>query len=170
MTPQAKPKKTYAAPSYKMLDANTAKAAPETRAVPGEAGARAMMELICKSTMKPGSHISGDVIVIRCPGRLVIREETFRKEVKELISEKRRIILDLSETDHIDSIGLAGLVGVFTWASSEKREIRLVYAGGHLTDLLRRTRLDKILKVYTSEEDAIASFSGTEILSAKPQP
>ena len=113
---QAKPKKTYAAPSYKMLDANTAKAALETRAVPGEADARAMMELICKSTMKPGSCISGDLIVIPCPDRLVTREDTtaFREEVKELISEKHRIVLDLSETDHIDSIGLAGLVGLFT--------------------------------------------------------
>lgn len=68
-------------------------------------------------------------------------------EVKKLLSEKHRIVLDLTEIEHIDSRGLAGLVGLFTWASSEKCEIRLVDTGGHVTDLLRRTRLHKILAV-----------------------
>ena len=72
--------------------------------------------------------------------------------------------------EHIDSIGLAGLVSLFTWASSEKREIRLVYTGGPVTDLLRRTRLDKVLKVCTSEQEAIASFSGTEAPRQSPKP
>jgi anti-sigma B factor antagonist len=116
------------------------------------------------------STISGDAIVLRCLGSLVIGEETaFRERVKNLLSEKRRIVLDLSEIDHIDSVGLAALVGLFTWASNEKREIRLVSSRGHVTNLLRRTRLDKVLTVYTSEQEAMASFSGTKALSAKPQ-
>jgi anti-anti-sigma factor len=110
---------------------------------------------------------SGDVIVLRCWGRLVIGEEitVFRKEVKKLLSEKHGVVLDLSEIEHIDSIGLAALVRIFTGASSEKREIRLVNSGQHVTDLLRRTRLDKVLTIYTSEEEAVASFRGAEILS-----
>ncbi len=38
-----------------------------------------------------------------------------------------------------------------------------------MTDLLRRPRLDKVLTVYTSEQEARASFSGTEAPSAEPQ-
>jgi len=116
-------------------------------------------------------RILGDVIVLRCWGRLIIGEEitAFREMVKKRLSEKHGVILDLSEIGHIDSIGLAALVGLFTGASSEKREIRLVYSGQHITDLLRRTRLDKVLAVYTSEQEAIASFSGTEVPLAEPQ-
>ena len=46
-------------------------------------------------------------------------------------------------------------------------DIRLA-CSRHVTDLLRRTRLDEVFTVYTSEQDAIASFPGTEIPSAKP--
>ena len=88
---------------------------------------------------------------------------------KNLLSEKHRIVLDLSEIEHIDSVGLSTLVGLFTWASNEKREIRLVSSRGYITKLLRRTRLDKVLTVYTSEQEAMVSFSGTKALSAKPQ-
>lgn len=114
---------------------------------------------------------SGDVIVLHCCGRLVIGEEitSFREEVEKLLSEKHGVVLDLSEIEHIDSIGLAALVRIFTGANSEKREIRLVNSGQHVTDLLRRLRLDKVLTIYTNEQDAVASFRGTEILSAGPQ-
>jgi anti-anti-sigma factor len=116
-------------------------------------------------------RILGEVIVLRCWGRLVIGEEitAFREVVKQRLSEKHGVVLDLSEIGHIDSVGLAALVGIFKGARSEKREIRLVYSGQHVTDLLRRTRLDKVLTVYTSEQEAIASFRGTEIPSARPQ-
>ena len=117
--------------------------------------------------LRTETRISGDVIVLRCIGTLGIGEETeFRERVKKLLSEKHRIVLDLNEIGHIDSIGLSALVGLFRWASNE---IRLVSSGGHLTNLLRRTKLDKVLTVYTSEQEAMASFSGTKALSAKPQ-
>ncbi len=72
--------------------------------------------------LRTETRISGDVILLRCSGRLVIGEESaaFREEVKKLLSERHRVVLDLSEIEHIDSIGLAGLVGLFTWASSER--------------------------------------------------
>jgi len=116
-------------------------------------------------------RISGDVIVLCCRGRLVIGAEitAFRAEVKKLLSEKHSVVLDLSEIEHIDSMGLAALVRLFTGASSEKDEIRLVCSGQHVTDLLRRTRLDKALTVYTTEQEAIASFRENEILSAGTQ-
>ena len=125
----------------------------------------------CHMALRTEIRILGDVIVLCCGGRLVIGQEitAFRAEVKKLLSERHGVVLDLSEIEHIDSMGLAALVRLFTGASSEKREIRLVCSGQHVTDLLRRTRLDKVLTVYTSEQEAIASFRGNEILSAGPQ-
>jgi anti-anti-sigma factor len=116
-------------------------------------------------------RISGDVIVLCCRGRLVIGAEitAFRAEVTKLISEKHSVVLDLSKIEHIDSMGLAALVRLFTGARCEKGEIRLVCSGQHVTDLLRRTRLEKVLTVYISEQEAIASFRENEILSAGPQ-
>jgi anti-anti-sigma factor len=160
-------KKPYSPPSLVVLDASAAKAKLKAREGLKDPIVQKMLSL----RLRTETCISGEVIVLRCLGRLVIGEEitAFRDEIKKLLSERHRIVLDLSDIEHIDSVGLAGLVGLFTWASSEKREIRLVYTGGPVTDLLRRTRLDKVLKVCTSEQEAIASFSGTEAPSADPQ-
>jgi len=42
-------KKPYRAPSFRMLDANTTKATLETKAVPGDVGARAILNSISNS-------------------------------------------------------------------------------------------------------------------------
>lgn len=62
--------------------------------------------------LKTTSHFWGDVIVFRCVGRLVAGEETtaFRQGVEKLLSERRKVIINLTEVDHIDSTGLAALV------------------------------------------------------------
>ena len=78
--------------------------------------------------LRTETRISGDVIVLRCLVVSLLGKETtaFREEVKKLLSEWHRVVVDLSGMEHIDSIGLAGVVGLFTWASNEKRDIRLV--------------------------------------------
>jgi hypothetical protein len=48
-------RKTYRAPSVRMLDTNTAKATLEAKAVPGDVGARAMLNSISNSKTKRGS-------------------------------------------------------------------------------------------------------------------
>jgi hypothetical protein len=45
-------KKPYSAPSFRRLDANATKAALETKAVPGDAGARAILNSISNSKTK----------------------------------------------------------------------------------------------------------------------
>ena len=42
-------KKPYSAPSFRKLDPNMAKSGPETKAVPGDVGARAMLNSISNS-------------------------------------------------------------------------------------------------------------------------
>ena len=55
MPRKAKAKNPYSAPSFRRVDAQTAKAVLETRAVSRDAGAEAMMELICK-TKRRSNH------------------------------------------------------------------------------------------------------------------
>ena len=87
-------------------------------------------------------------------------EETsaFRQGVEKLLSEKGRVVVNLTEVDHIDSTGLAALVRLLTQKRDPKSELRLVSSRRYLTDLLRRTRLDTVITVYAGEEDAVASI------------
>jgi len=113
-------------------------------------------------TLTTEMYVRDDVIVLRCAGRFVAGEETtaFRQDAEKLLSERRRVIINLTEVDHIDSTGLAALVHLSTQKGGQESELpKLVSSRRYLTDLLRRTRLDTVITVYVSEEEAVASFT-----------
>ncbi len=105
------------------------------------------------------THVSDDVMVLRCTGRLVLGEdaEALRERTKKLLIEGHRIVVNLSELEHIDSVGLATIVALHRLDTSR---IKLVCSSSHLTALLRRTRLDTVIRFYDTEEEAVAFVSG----------
>jgi anti-sigma B factor antagonist len=110
--------------------------------------------------LRTKTYFWGDVIILRCVGRLVAGKETtaFRQEVEKLLSARLRVVINLTEVDHIDSTGLAALVHLLTRKRDPESGAKLVSSGMRLTELLRRTRLDSVMMVYASEEEAVASF------------
>jgi anti-anti-sigma factor len=110
-------------------------------------------------TVSTVSHVSDDVMVLRCTGRLVLGEDAnaLRERTKKLMLEGHRIVVNLSELEHIDSIGLATIVALHSLGTSQ---IKLVCSSLHLTTLLRRTRLDTVIRFYETEEEAVAFVSG----------
>jgi anti-anti-sigma factor len=109
------------------------------------------------------THFWDDVVILRCVGRLVAGWETitFRQGVEKLLSERRKVVINLTEVDLIDSTGLATLA-YFSKRNKQNRDLqsgtRLVSSGMYLMDLLRRTKLDMVITVYANEEQAVASF------------
>ena len=109
------------------------------------------------------THLWDDIVILRCVGRLVAGVETitFRQGVEKLLSARRKVVVNLTEVDHIDSTGLATLA-YFSKRNKQNRDsmsgTRLVSSRMYLMELLRRTRMDTVLTVYPSEEDAIAAF------------
>jgi len=111
--------------------------------------------------LRTKTYFWGDVIVLRCVGHhLVAGEETtaFREGVEKLLSGRRRVVINLTEVDHIDSTGLAAPVHLLTQKRDPESGARLVSFRMGLTELLRRTKLEAVIMVYASEEDAVASF------------
>jgi anti-anti-sigma factor len=107
--------------------------------------------------LRTKTYFWGDVIILRCVGHLVAGKETtaFRQEVEKLLSKRLRVVINLTEVDQIDSTGLAALVHVLTQKESGAK---LVSSRMRLTELLRHTKLDTVIMVYASEEEAVASF------------
>jgi anti-anti-sigma factor len=114
------------------------------------------------STVRHVSDDVDDVMVLRCAGRLVLGEDAnaLRERTKKLMLEGHRIVVNLSELEHIDSIGLATIVALHSLGTSQ---IKLVCSSLHLTGLLRRTRLDTVIRFYETEEEAVAFVSGLAI-------
>ena len=69
-----------------------------------------------------------------------------------------KIVVNLKAVDYIDSAELGVLVGLFISARHRGGELKLVSPHQRTTELLRRTSLDKIFRVYGNNEEAVAAF------------
>jgi anti-sigma B factor antagonist len=101
----------------------------------------------------------GYVTVVNCRGRLVSGDEAdaLMARIDELLPMNPRILLHLGEVDYIDSGGLGLLVRCLTRVQNAAGQLSLCAVSPKVGDVLRVTRLDRVLAPYTAEADAIAS-------------
>jgi anti-anti-sigma factor len=106
------------------------------------------------------TEISGDVFILQCEGRIVFGDEgaALRERVGNMLIGTPRIVVNLEKVDHIDSGGLGILVGLFISARNRGGELKLVSPDEHVKDVLRRTNLDTVFKVYGNDGAAVAAF------------
>jgi anti-sigma B factor antagonist len=103
----------------------------------------------------------GDVAVVDCRGRIVLGEETaeLRQLVKNLIGLSPRIVLNLTEVDHIDSNGIGTLVGLHVATKNAKGVIKLAGLVAKVKNVMDTTRVGTIFDTYDTVEEAVASFA-----------
>jgi anti-sigma B factor antagonist len=103
-----------------------------------------------------------DVTVITCRGRIVLGEEAdaLLKQIDDLLPINSRILLHLGEVDFIDSGGLGLLVRCLTRVQNAAGHLSICALSPKVSEVLRVTRLDGVLKPYYAEADAIASAHG----------
>jgi anti-sigma B factor antagonist len=103
----------------------------------------------------------GDAVVVDVAGRIALADGTamVRDAVRMLVEQRRqRIVLNLAEVDFIDSAGLGELVRMHASVRSHGGQMRIVNPSKHVGDLLRMTKLDKVLEIEASEAAALSSF------------
>lgn len=61
------------------------------------------------------SQTVGDVVVVRCQGRIISGDEvrSLQLELERLTQVRKKVVLQLAEVSHIDSSGLGALVRHF---------------------------------------------------------
>ena len=108
------------------------------------------------------TQIHGDVIVLRCRGRIVFGDEgaVFRERVRSELTGTSKIVIDLSSVDYIDSGGLGILVGLHIAAKNRGGHIRLVSPSQHVQRVLGETKLNTVFSIYKSLDEALVAFSG----------
>jgi anti-sigma B factor antagonist len=90
---------------------------------------------------------TGEAVVVRCHGRLVAGvNDLLYDEVSHLIPGTKRIVLDLSDLEHMDSTGLGTLVRIWVSTSSAGCDLELLNLGKRIRQLLGLTNL---LSVFT---------------------
>ena len=101
----------------------------------------------------------GYVTVVTCKGRLVSGDEAnaLLTRIDELLPMNSRILLHLGEVEYIDSGGLGLLVRCLTRVQNASGQLSVCALSPKVSDVLRITKLDSVLKPYFTEADAIAS-------------
>jgi anti-sigma B factor antagonist len=111
--------------------------------------------------MKIDTRTVGDVNVLDCSGKITLGEGTMaiRNTVREVLKNGgKKIILNLSEVNYIDSSGIGELVSTYTTVTNQGGQLKLLNLTKKIQELLQITKLLTVFSVYDSEQKAIASF------------
>ncbi len=92
---------------------------------------------------------TGNSVVLRCAGRLTSEtSETLKSQVKKLLPDTKRIVVDLGGVEHMDSSGLGTLLATYVSARSAGCEFRLINLSQRVSDLLKLTKLSTVFEGY----------------------
>ncbi len=110
--------------------------------------------------LKVQTQISGDVFILHLEGRIVFGDEgaVLRERVRSMLPGTPKIVVNLDGVDHIDSGGLGVLVGLLVSARNRGGDLKLVAPRKRIKDVLRRTNLDTLFRIYESNDEAVAAF------------
>ena len=102
----------------------------------------------------------GDVAVLYCRGRFTYREEAtaFSQKIAGLLPHARRVVVELSGLEAIDSAGLGELVVVHMWASASKCTLKLAGANPRIRQLFELTNLLSVFDLHPTLDDALLSY------------
>jgi anti-sigma B factor antagonist len=89
---------------------------------------------------------NGNIATVKCHGKLVMGVcDVLAVKVKALIPETKKIILDLTDLTHMDSLGLGTLVRLYVSAKAGGSCVVLVNVGPRIRQLLGITNLLSVL-------------------------
>jgi len=105
---------------------------------------------------------AGDVTIVDFQGRLAIGvSDSVLPQIIGTILEDgtKKILLNLSDMDYIDSNGLGELVQVFRESKRQGASLRLLKPHDRVAKTLRLTNLLPMFTVYDTEEEALKAFA-----------
>lgn len=107
------------------------------------------------------SENKGDVVVIRCRGRIVSGEEAqfLQREVEKLTQLTKNVVLQLAEVNYVDSGGLGALVRLRGVLRAARGDLKLCQLSPFVTQVLQATNLLGVFHPCALEKDAIEAFS-----------
>jgi anti-sigma B factor antagonist len=82
------------------------------------------------------------------------------EELHKLIAKKKkRIVLDLSKIQSMNSSGLGMLIGALTAVKNSGGELKIAAASNKIESLLVITKLTTVFEIFPTVQKAVGSFS-----------
>jgi anti-sigma B factor antagonist len=100
----------------------------------------------------------GDLVLVHASGMLTVNTAPELRDVVSgaIAAGGRKIAVDLSEVEFIDSSGLGALVGSLKAARQVEGDLRIGGASSQVLMVLKLTNLDRVLTPHESAADAFA--------------
>lgn len=103
----------------------------------------------------------GDAVAVDVVGKIALGEGggQLREKIRELMDKgKKHIVLNLAGVDFIDSSGLGELVRTHASVRSHGGQLKVANPSKHVHDLLKMTKIDRVLDIEQDEASALNSF------------
>src|SRR5215467_6342232 len=109
-------------------------------------------EIMCTAMPQPSAgtplpfslevDVQPDATVVCCSGRLMIESgNILRTEVQKLIKPGSRIVLDLTDVTHCDSMGLGAVISLYVSSKSSGCRLELINLGQKVRQLFTMANL-----------------------------
>jgi anti-sigma B factor antagonist len=100
------------------------------------------------------------VLIVHGHGRIVYRDEAaaLARLMGEVLEQSQRVILDLTGVTAMDSAGIGELALVQSRAQEKNVTLKCAGANVRVLNLLQITRLDSVLEIYDTLDEALASY------------
>ena len=112
--------------------------------------------------MRIDERVRGGVTILSVSGRVSSRENAvlLKAAINGAVQRGHlHVALDLQRVSSIDSCGLGAIVGGHTIVRLHGGRLLLLNVAGCLRDLLRVMKLERVLEVFDSEQEAVRSVS-----------
>ena len=107
--------------------------------------------------MQLPSEVFGDVVVVHSPEELgADQADAFERFMSGVTP--RQVVLDMDNTETLDSQGLTSLLNAHDQARKQGGDVKIATTNNVNRKILEITRLDQQLDVFDSVIDAVKSF------------
>ena len=104
-----------------------------------------------------GEHLIVQTAISRLDAEVAM---DFRQQMVDLVNQgHRKIVLNLSEVEFIDSSGLGAIVSVLKTMTRDQGELSVCNANDSIMSMFRLTRMDKVFAMYADVKDALVAIS-----------
>lgn len=84
--------------------------------------------------------------ILQCSGELTMENaDQLRDLARKLIAESKRLVMDFSKINYLDSSGLGTVVGVYISAKKAGCDLKLINLTPRVKEIFSLTRLDEAL-------------------------
>lgn len=112
--------------------------------------------------MEPTIKTSGDVAVLHVDAGTLDASNSreFKTKVTPIVESNRKVLIDMSSLEFVDSTGLGALVSCLKAATAAGGDLRLCSVRKPVRTLFELTRMHRVFSIYNSLDEAVAAYQG----------